>query len=155
MPFAMMVGIGDPDLLAAAAAPTALEEDSALLGGQVLDEQESRMLATSRVAHFGAGMLGTAAGMAALGGWTRAVAQRVDAFYIAFDMDALDGADCWALTIPEPGGLSLATAIEAVRTIAGAGPIAGFGATAIRIGRGGDAERTAEAVAVLAEAALG
>lgn len=155
MPFAMMVGRGEADLLKAAAAPTVDEADAALLGGQVLDEQESRMLAASRVAHFGAGMLGTEAGMAALGAWARAVARRVDAFYVAFDMDALDGADGWAVTMPEPGGLSLQTAVEAVRTIAGASPIAGFGATAVLIGRGGDPERTADAVATLAEAALG
>lgn len=154
MPFAMMVGRGDPDLLEAAAAPSVDEGDAALLGGQVLDEHESRRLAASRVAHFGAGMLGTDAGMAALGAWARTVARRVDAFYIAFDMDALDGADGWALTMPEPGGLSLETAVEAVRTIAAASPIAGFGATAVLIGKGGDPERTADAVAILAETAL-
>ena len=59
MPFAMILGRGEPDLLAACDGPSALEEDAALLGGQVLDETESRMLAASRVAHFGAGMLGT------------------------------------------------------------------------------------------------
>ena len=68
MPFAMIVGRGDPDLLAACDAPTVDAGDAALLGGQVLDETESRMLAASRVAHFGAGMLGTDAGLAALGG---------------------------------------------------------------------------------------
>lgn len=155
MPFAMMVGRGDADLLAAAAAPSVDEADAALLGGQVLDERESRMLAASRVAHFGAGMLGTDAGMAALGAWARTVARRVDAFYVAFDMDALDESGGWALTMPEPGGLSLETAVAAVRTIAGAAPVAGFGATAVLIGRGGDPARTADAVAVLAEAALG
>ena len=155
MPFAMIVGRGEADLLAAAAAPTVAEEDAALLGGQVLDETESRMLAASRVAHFGAGMLGTEAGMAALAGWAGVVARRVDAFYIAFDMDALDGDDGWALTMPESGGLSLETGLAAVRTIAAAGPVAGFGATAILIGNGGDAPRTADAVAQLAEAALG
>lgn len=154
MPFAMIVGRGDPDLLAACDAPTALEEDAALLGGQVLDETESRMLAASRVAHFGAGMLGSDAGIAALGAWAGVVARRVDAFYVAFDMDALDASGGWALAMPEPGGISLETAVRAVRTIALAGPIAGFGATAILIGRGGDAERTADAVAALAEAAL-
>ncbi|MEO8468040.1 MAG: arginase family protein, partial [Chloroflexota bacterium] len=138
MPFAMMVGRSDPDLLQAAAAPTVEEGDAALLGGQVLDEQESRMLAASRVAHFGAGMLGTDGGLAALDAWARTVARRVDAFYIAFDMDALDGGDGWALTMPEPGGLSLETAVGAVRTIAAASPVAGFGATAVLIGQGGD-----------------
>jgi len=155
MPFAMIVGHGSPDLLAACDAPTAYAGDAALLGGQVLDETESRILAASRVAHFGAGMLGTDAGMAALQAWAGVVARRVDAFYIAFDMDALDAAGDWALAMPEPNGISLGTAVTAVRTIAAAGPVAGFGATAILLGRGGDPERTADAVATLAEAALG
>jgi arginase len=154
MPFAMIVGRGDPDLLAACDGPTVLEEDAALLGGQVLDETESRMLASSRVAHFGAGMLGTDAGIAALAAWASVVAGRVDAFYVAFDMDALDASGGWALAMPEPAGLSLETAVRAVRAIADAGPVVGFGATAILIGRGGDASRTADAIAALAEAAL-
>src|SRR5206468_5876970 len=62
MPFAMLCGRGDPDLVAACDGPTALEGDAALLGGQVLDETESRMLASSPVAHFGAGMVATEAG---------------------------------------------------------------------------------------------
>ena len=155
MPFAMIVGHGAPDLLAAADAPTADAGDAALLGGQVLDETESRILAASRVAHFGAGMLGTDAGMAALAAWAGVVAARVDAFYVAFDMDALDAAGDWALATPEPNGLSLETAAAAVRTIAAAGPVAGFGATAILVGKGGDPERTADAATLLAEAALG
>ena len=154
MPFAMIVGHGAPDLLAACDAPTADAGDAALLGGQVLDETESRILAASRVAHFGAGMLGTDAGMAALAAWAGVVARRVDAIYVAFDMDALDAAGDWALAMPEPNGISLGTAVTAVRTIAAAGPVAGFGATAILLGRGGDPERTADAVATLAEAAL-
>ena len=155
MPFAMICGRGETDLLAACDAPTAREEDAALLGGQVLDETESRMLAASKVAHFGAGMLGTDGGQAALAAWARTAASRVDAFYIAFDMDALDAAGGWALTMPETGGLSLESAVLAVQTIARAGPVVGFGATAILIGRGGDPVRTVEAVATLTEAALG
>ena len=154
MPFAMIVGHGDPDLLAASDAPTADAGDAALLGGQVLDETESRMLAASRVAHFGAGMLGTDAGLAALSAWARVVASRVDAFYVAFDLDALDAGGDWALAMPEPNGLALETALAAVRAIAAAGPVAGFGATAVLIGKGGDPERTADAIAQLAEAAL-
>ena len=50
MPFAMICGRGDPDLVGACDGPTVREEDAALLGGQVLDETESRMLAASRVA---------------------------------------------------------------------------------------------------------
>ena len=76
MPFAMLCGRGDPDLVAAADGPSVDEADAALLGGQVLDEAESRTLAASRIAQFGAGMLGTPAGMAALDGWAAAVGAR-------------------------------------------------------------------------------
>ena len=155
MPFAMLLGHGDRDLVTACDGPTADAADAALLGGQVLDEQESRMLAASRVAHFGAGMLGTDSGLAALGGWARTVAGRVDAFYVAFDLDALDAAGDWAVAMPEPNGLSLETALDAVRTIAGTGSVVGFGATAMLFGRGGNAERTVDAAVRLAEAALG
>jgi arginase len=154
MPFAMLLGHGDDDLVSACDGPTADAGDAALLGGQVLDEQESRMLAASRVAHFGAGMLGTDAGLAALAAWARTVAARVDAFYVAFDLDALDAAGDWALAMPEPNGISLETALAAVRTIAAAGPVIGFGATAILFGRGGDPERTLDAAVRLGEAAL-
>jgi arginase len=155
MPFAMLLGRGEADLVAACEAPTASEEDAALLGGQVLDETESRMLAASRVAHFGAGMLGTDAGLAALGAWARAVASRVDGFYVAFDLDALDASGDWAVAMPEPHGMSLDTAVAAVRVLAASAPIVGFGPTAVLIGRGGDPDRTADAVATLTEAALG
>ncbi len=155
MPFAMVCGRGAPDLLAACAAPSVAEANAALLGGQVLDETESRMLAASAVAHFGAGMLATDGGQAALAAWARTVAGRVDGFYVAFDLDALDRSGGWALAMPEPGGLALETALGAVRAIAAAGPVVGFGATAVLFGAGGDALRTADAVAVLAGAALG
>jgi arginase len=154
MPFAMACGRGERDLLAACDAPTVREADAALLGGQVLDEQESRLLAASAVAHFGAGMLADPAGQAALRGWSATVAGRIDGWYIAFDLDALDEAGDWAVMMPEPGGLSLETALEAVRIVAASGPVLGFGATAVRFGAGGDAERTTEAVAALVEAAL-
>ena len=78
----------------------------------------------------------------------------VDGLYIAFDMDALDAGGGWALTMPEPDGLSLATALSAIRILAGAIEVVGFGATAILFGRGGDPVRTTDAVALLAEAAL-
>ncbi len=155
MPFAMLCGRGEADLLAACDAPSVAEADAALLGGQVLDETESRLLAASEVAHFGAGMLGTDAGMAAFAAWAGVVGSRVDAFYVAFDLDALDAAGGWALAMPEPDGISLETAVAAIRAIRVAGPVAGFGATAMQVGQGGDPERTADAIARLAEAALG
>jgi arginase len=153
MPFAMLCGRGDPDLVAAADGPTVDERHAALLGGQVLDEPESRMLAASPVSHFGAGMLATTGGMAALAAWAGTVAAEVDGLYIAFDLDALDAADGWAVTMPEPGGLSLDTAISAVGTLAAAIPVVGFGATAVTIANG-DGPKTVDAIARLAEAAF-
>ena len=156
MPFAMACGRGDPGLVAAVDGPSVREADAALFGGQVLDETESRMLAASPVAHFGAGMLADEAGRAAVGGWSRAVAGRIDGWYIAVDLDVLDGADGWAVAMPEPDGLALDTALATIREIArGGAPVIGFGATAAMAAGGGDMERTTDAVAALAEAALG
>ncbi len=153
MPFAMLCGRGDPDLVDAAAGPSVREDDAALLGGQVLDEQESRSLAASPISHFGAGMLATEAGRAALGGWAEIVAQRVDGLYVAFDMDCLDASGSWAVTMPEPAGLSLETAVEAMRILAGSIPVSAFGPTGVLLDNG-DAERTRDAIVVLASAAF-
>jgi arginase len=153
MPFAMLCGRGDPDLVTAVDGPSVDEAHAALLGGQVLDEAESRTIAASRIAHFGAGMLGTPAGVAALAGWAAVVGREVDAIYLAFDLDCLDASGGWALTMPETGGLSLPSALAAVRTLASAMPVAGFGATAVTIANG-DGPKTVDAIAQLAEAAF-
>jgi len=154
MPLAMICGRGDDDLVAAASGPTVRDEDAALFGGQVLDQDESRALAASAIAHFGAGMLATEAGQAAVAAWAGVVAARVDGLYIAFDADCLDGAGKWAVTMPEPDGLSLATATRTIRTLATAMTVVGFGPTGITLANG-DAAKTVDAVAVLGEAALG
>ena len=153
MPLAMLCGRGDPDLVDACDGPTVAETDAALLGGQVLDETESRMLAASGVAQFGAGMLHDAAGLAALGAWARVVAERVDGIYVAIDMDCLDASGRWAVTYPEPDGLSLEAARAAVETIAAAAPVVGFGATGVTLANG-DAQATADAIVTLAAAAF-
>jgi arginase len=153
MPFAMACGRGEPDLVGAVDGPVVLEEDCALLGGQVLDEAESRTLAASPIAQFGAGMLATDAGMAALAAWAGVVAPRVDGFYIGLDHDCLDASIRPAVSMPEADGLMPDVAIEAVRTIAAAGPIVGHGISAISLGNG-DAERTVAIAADLALAAL-
>jgi arginase len=156
MPFAMACGRGDPDLVRASEAPSVRELDAGLFGGQVLDETESRMLAASGVAHFGSGMLADTAGQAAVAAWAGAVSERIDAWYIAFDLDALDASGRWAVAMPERGGLSLDDAAATVRAIATSGaPVIGFGATAVMARGDGDMAATADAVAALTEAALG
>jgi arginase len=154
MPFAMLCGRGDPDLVGACAGPSVEERHAALIGGQVLDEAESRMLSASPAAHFGAGMLATAAGMAALGAWASAVATEVDGLYIAVDHDVLDADEAaWSITMPESAGLRLATAIETIRTLAGAIPLVGYGATTMNFDHG-DGPRTFDAAMRMIEAAF-
>ena len=154
MPFAMACGRGDADLLAACDAPTVREEDCALVGGQMLDEEEGHQLAASRIAHFGPGMLSTDAGLAALRAWAAVVARSVDGLYIAVDHDCLDAAGGWAVTMPEPDGLSLESAVAAIGVLANAAPVLGYGATTISL-ENGDAARTVDAAASLAIAAFG
>jgi arginase len=155
MPFAMACGRGDRGLVDAVDGPTVREADAGLFGGQVLDETESRMLAASGVAQFGAGMLADDAGRAAVAGWASTVADRIDGWYIAVDLDVLDGAEGWAVAMPEPHGLTLDTAVETIRAIARSGaPVIGFGATATMPRPDGDLTKTTEAAAALAEAAL-
>jgi arginase len=155
MPFAMACGRGDERLVAAAEGPSVRTLDAALFGGQVLDETESRMLAASGVAQFGAGMLADTAGRSAAAAWAADVSRRIDAWYIAFDLDALDADGNWAIAMPEPDGMTLGAAAIAVRSIATSGaPVVGFGATAIMDREGADLPGTMEAVAVLADAAL-
>jgi arginase len=156
MPFAMACGRGDPGLVAASEAPSVRELDAGLFGGQVLDEMESRMLAASGVAQFGSGMLADEAGQAAAAAWAAAVARRIDAWYVAFDLDALDASGQWAVATPEPNGLSLDDAVRTVRNIANSGaPVVAVGATAAMPREDGGMDATANAVAVLTEAALG
>src|SRR3990172_7314545 len=88
------------------------------------------------VAPFGAGMLGTPAGLAALEAWASAVGREVDGLYIAIDHDVLDASGDWSVTMPEPGGLPLEAALDAVRALATAIPVVGYGATAMNFGRG-------------------
>jgi len=156
MPFAMLCGRGDPGLVAACAGPTVREEDAALVGAQVLDERESRMLAASPVAQFGAGMLAGSAGLAALEGWATAVGERTHGMYIAFDLDAIDASEGICVAMPEPDGLSVETAIEAIRILARTNRIVGFGPTATmrRPDSPLDFDRHVDIVARLTEAAL-
>ena len=58
------------------------------------------------------------------------VATRIDAWYVAFDLDAIDAGEGLALAMTETDGISVADAVAAVRIVAGSGPVAGIGATA-------------------------
>jgi arginase len=155
MPFAMLLGRGSDDLVGAVDGPAVKLRHAALIGGQVLDEPESRWLAASPVAHFGAGMLGTSGGMAAIRAWGEAVAEDVEGLYIAIDHDVLDAREArWALTMPEDDGLQSDLAVDVVRTLAATIPVVGYGATTMNFRVGGDAERTVEVAARLAVAAF-
>ena len=154
MPFAMLCGRGESDLVAAGGGQSIDEGDAALVGGQVLDETESRMLAASPVAQFGAGMIGTDAGRAALAAWCAVVAARVDGWYVAFDLDAIDAGEDVAVAMPEPDGIRVDDAVRAVEIIAASGPVLGFGASAAMFGSGGDEAKTVAAISRLAAAAL-
>ena len=155
MPFAMLCGRGDADLVAAGDGASVREADAALVGGQVLDETESRMLAASAVAHFGAGMIATDAGRAALAAWCATVATRIDAWYVAFDLDAIDAGEGLALAMTETDGISVSDAVAAVRIVAASGPVAGIGTTAAMDGGLGDLGRTVDAIVALTGAAIG
>jgi arginase len=156
MPFAMLLGRGADDLVRAAQGPSVETAHAALVGGQVLDEAESRWLSSSPVAHFGAGMLRSPAGMAAVRAWAGRIATEVDGLYIAVDHDVLDADEApWAVTMPEAGGVPAGLAIELVGMLASAMPVVGYGATAMNFRIGGDAERTIDVAGRLAVAALG
>jgi arginase len=156
MPFAMLLGHGAPDLVEASEGPSVELGHAALVGGQMLDETESRWLSASPVAQFGAGMLGTPAGMAGLRAWASTVAQEVDGLYIAIDHDVLDADEAdWAVTMPESRGLRADTALSAVQILAAAVPVVGYGATTMNFRVGGDAMRTVVVAARMAEAAFG
>ena len=94
-------------------------------------------------------MLETDAGRAAFRAWAATVARRVDGVYVAFDADCLDASGRWAVAMPEPAGLEPETAVDAIRTLATAMPLLGFGPTGIGL-ENGDAGRTADAVVELA-----
>ena len=153
MPFAMLCGRGDPDLVAAADGPTVMEQDAALFGGQVLDETESRMLAASRVAQFRGRDARHGAGLAAVEGWARSVATRVDGIYIAFDMDCLDGAEGWAVTYARAGRPRARDGRGGDPVLAAAMPVVGFGPTGVTLANG-DGPKTGRRRSRLAEAAF-
>ena len=156
MPFAMLCGRGDPEPGHRMRRPDRREEDAALLGAQVLDEQESRMLAASPIAHFGSGMLAGPAGSRRSKRGRRVVGARCDGMYIAFDLDAIDASESISVAMPEPDGLSVETAVAAVRVLAATNQdrrVRTDGNDAARPDL--DIDRHTDIVARLTEAALG
>ena len=150
----MICGIGDADLVGASDGPTAQPTDAALIGGQVLDEQESRRLRPGQHRHVRPRMLATGPGMAACAAWAGAIGDEVGGLYLAIDLDVLDGSSGWALPMPEPDGLSLDVAVRAVEALAaGRAPVVGIGITAANLAHG-DGPATVEAIARLVDAGL-
>jgi hypothetical protein len=100
-------------------------------------------------------MLGGEAGLAALEGWARTVGARTDGLYVAFDLDAIDASAGVSVAMPEPGGLSVETAVAALRILASTNRVVGFGPTATMLRPKLKLDRHLEIVARLTEAALG
>jgi heavy metal translocating P-type ATPase len=69
--------------------------------------------------------------------------------------DAIDESEGLSVAMPEPEGLSLATSVRAIETIASAAHIVGFGPTATMPRENLDLRVTVDAVTRLTEAALG
>jgi arginase family enzyme len=100
-------------------------------------------------------MIVTAPGRAALEAWCEVVAERIEGWYIAFDLDAIDAGEGLAVAMPEPDGIELKYAMAAVGIIARTAPVVGFGATAAQFDGNGDPNATVAAIARLAGVALG
>ena len=136
MPLALACGRGDEDLIDSFGGPAVPEWACAHLGGQALDESEARALASSQVAHFGTGMLSTPAGLAAFSAWVAATAPRVCGFYVAFDVDVLDGSGGLSVALPEEHGMTAATAAAVLDELAGQTQIMGMGITTLALSHG-------------------
>jgi len=151
-PLALACGRGDPLLVEASGGGSAAEGVCALLGGQAMDEAEGRLLASSEVAHFGTGMLGTDAGMAAFSAWLDVVAREVCGVYVAFDMDVLDESGGSSVALPEPHGMPLETACRALAATAQRTAVLGIGITTLTLARGDAALATASVIDLVVSA---
>jgi arginase len=149
-PLALACGRGDPLLVEAAGNGPVAEENCAHLGGHAMDEAEGRLLASSKVAHFGTGMLETQAGTAAFATWLECLATNVSAVYIAFDMDVLDASGGSSVALPEPNGMPVATALRLVELVRSRVPVVGIGLTTLSLRNGDAALATSTAVALAA-----
>ena len=93
--------------------PTVLEEDAALIGGQVLDEHgvaDARRLAGRAVRRRHARWRRPASRRSRRGRGSSATGAM--AMYIAFDLDAINASEQLSVAMPERGGLSVWTAID-------------------------------------------
>jgi hypothetical protein len=149
MPFAMLCGRGDPDLVSAADGPS-VDKRTPLLGDRC-STRPSREIAASRIAHLGPGCSHAGRHRRPRRWALRSGARSTRSTSRSTWLPRRSGG--WALTMPETGGLSLPSALAAVRTLASAIPVAGFGATAVTLANG-DGPKTVDAIAQLAEAAF-
>ena len=122
MPFAMACGRGDAGLVAAAEGPIGPDAGR----GPVRRSGARRDGVADACGERGRAVRAGDAGAIRLGrrprpGGRPACRARIDAWYIAFDMDALDASGDWAIAMPEPDGLMLGAAAAAVRAIATSG----------------------------------
>ena len=154
MPFAMLCGRGDPDLVARRRRPDGHGAGRRAVRRAGARRGRSRGRSRRRGSRISApGCSGRRPGIAALDGWAAAVGREVDAIYLAFDLDCLDVVRRLGADDAETGGLSLQTALAAGPDARLGDPGGGFGATAVTLANG-DGPKTVDAIAQLAEAAF-
>lgn len=107
-------------------------EDVALVGARNLDPPEVKFMAATGIDDS-----------------IERALERVDAVYVAFDVDVLEPSAA-AMFMPEPGGLSLEDAERLLRDVVAATPLAGMGVT----GHTADGRNVAVATRLLAAAGL-
>ena len=87
-----------------------------------------------------------------MGSGRRRALRRAD---IAFDLDAIDQSEGISVSMPEPDGLMVDTAVEALRILARNNRVLGFGPTATMPHDDVDISHHTDIVVRLTEAALG
>ena len=111
MPLAMMVGLGDQDLVRAVGLDTVKDSDVLLADARSLDPGERKALAASSVVR------------ASLPRLMRAV-PRGRPLYVHLDPDVINPADAPAMRYPAEGGPRLAQVVEVCRSLAATGRVA-------------------------------
>ena len=112
MPFAMICGRGEPDLRRRpATGPPSARRTPRCSAARSSTRRSRGCSRPPGSPTSGRGCSPPTAARPRWPAWVRSVAGRVDGFYVAFDVDALDASGGWSVAMPEPDGLALETAL--------------------------------------------